>query len=198
MLHEYINYIINNTLHGKGDSDQLTSALFGIALTTKGSNFLELGVRSGVTTLPLLVASKILNAKLVSVDLELPNFNCPEILKSNWEFIKSDAIQYLKSNNTSFDLIFIDDWHDGNHVRLEIDLLEPYCSKSTIILLHDLMYGYTQPNYNKSNSGTECGWGIPGEFDNGGPYRAVELLDKNVWEYSTFPYCNGLTLLRKK
>lgn len=192
-----IDKIINQTLNGKGDSDQLTAAIFGVALTTRGSKFLELGVRSGLTTLPLLEACKHLNAKLTSVDIDHPSFSCPSDLIPHWNFVRSEAIHFLSENKEKFDLIFIDDWHDGKHVSKEIELLEPFCDKSTVILLHDLMYGWKNPEYTDIESGSLINWGLPEEFDNGGPCRAVFSLDRDKWEYASLPFCNGLTLLRK-
>ena len=192
-----LDTIINKTLHGQGDSDQLCAALLGIALTTRGTKFLELGVRDGCSTLPLLEACHHLGATLVSVDIENHKFNCPPDLQKYWSFVKQDALSFLNENTTEYDLIFIDDWHDGNHVKKELDLLSPLCNKSTIILLHDLMYGWKTPNYTDVESGSLINWGMPFEFDNGGPCRAVFSLDKDSWEYSTLPFCNGLTILRK-
>lgn len=186
----HIEKIIHTTVNGSGDSDQLCAAIFGIALTTRGKRFLELGVREGHTTLPLLLAAKELSGTLTSVDISETTFDCPEDLKTNWTFFKTDAIDFLEKNQTSFDLIFIDDWHDGIHVEKELALLEPFCTTSSIILLHDLMHSHRHPNYNM-----EEGYG---EFANGGPYRAVSTLDSRRWEFSTIPFSHGLTLLRKK
>lgn len=195
---EAMSWILQKTLYGTNDSDRLAAAVYGIAATSRGRNFLELGVRAGGTTLPLLAAAHHYNGVVTSVDIEDTDFMCPDVYWNNWRFIKSDAHEFLRNNTDQYDLIYIDDWHDGIHVKTEIELLEPLCSKSTVILLHDLMYGYTEPEYNKSQSGQDCGWGYPGEFDNGGPYWAVDSLNKDIWEYATLPYCNGLTILRKK
>jgi len=197
---DILDIVFNQTITGRKDSDQLSSAIFGIALTTRGKKFLELGVRDGGTTIPLLAASKLLGAKLTSVDIADPEFSCPNELLNEWQFVKQDAIQFLSSNVEKYDLIFIDDWHEGKHIKKELDLLEPFCDKSTLILLHDLMHHWTNPEYN-----TCCNFQkenlIPGkedDWDNGGPYWAVNQLDKNMWEYATIPFANGLTILRKK
>jgi len=192
-----IHNIVNQTLFSNGDSDQLAAAIFGIALTTRGKRFLELGVRSGHTTIPLLEACRLMGASLVSVDIEDPSFSPPEEYRHCWSFVKSDAIKFLESNTEKFDMVFIDDWHDGNHVRREIDLVDKFCDKLTVILLHDLMYGWKNPNYTTVDRGSDINWGMPGEFDNGGPCRAVFSLDRDKWEWATLPFCNGLTLLRK-
>ena len=36
------------------------------------------------------------------------------------------------------------------------------------------------------------------EWDEGGPFRAVNELDSTKWEWMTIPVNNGLTLLRKR
>jgi predicted O-methyltransferase YrrM len=197
MKNEHLEQIISQTLSGTGDICQLTASIFGIALTTRGKNFLELGVRSGHSTQALLCAAHYLNAKVTSVDIETPSFKCPEIFSNNWNFVKSEAIEFLTKNNQKYDLIFIDDWHDGIHVKKELDIIDSFSDKSTVILLHDLMYGFKNPNYNTCKNGQECNWGEFGEFDNGGPYWAVSQLNSIKWEFSTLPFNNGLTILRK-
>lgn len=189
-MNEHISKIIQQSVNGQSDSEQLLCAIFGIALATRGKNFLELGVRGGDTTLPLLIASNYLGATLVSVDKNQHSFDCPQQLKNHWHFIQSDAIEFLRNNNAHYDLIFIDDWHECNHVQQELSLIEKFCTKSTIILLHDLMYNGSYPEYNLSDG--------EGEFANGGPFKAVNNLDKNMWEFATIPFSHGLTILRKK
>ena len=61
-----------------------------------------------------------------------------------------------------------------------------------MILLHDLMYGNSQPYYRSVDSPQDKQW------DKGGPYKPVSNLDLSIWEYATIPRCHGMTLLRKK
>ena len=58
--------------------------------------------------------------------------------------------------------------------------------------MHDLMYGNTDPFYHADLSHHE------GQWASGGPYRAVAELNPQFWEWSTLPWNNGLTILRKK
>lgn len=194
-METHFNKIINATLRGTSDIDQLLAAIFGIALTTRGSRFLELGVRSGCSTTPLLLASKLIGGRLTSVDIQTPSYKCSEDLFAHWNFVKMDAIEFLEKNEEKFDLVFVDDWHDGKHVARELELIDSFSDKNTVIILHDLMY-HMHPNYNDSENGDRFGLG-GGEFANGGPHRAVSSLSKDKWEYSTLPFNNGLTILRK-
>lgn len=189
-----LNQILEMSINGNGDSDRHIMTLFSIALGGKAKNIIELGVRGGNTTLPLILASKLNGGKVTSVDINETEFQCPEDLKNSWTFIKSDAIEFLSKINPSeiIDLVYIDDWHSYEHVKKELEILDKLISPSTVILLHDLMYGNTNPFYHTDLTLKD------GQWANGGPYRAVAELNPQFWEFSTLPWNNGLTILRKK
>lgn len=189
-----MNDLINSALNGNGDSSRHEIVLFSIAISLRAKKILELGVRDGFTTIPLLEACKYTDGNLTSVDiLENKSLNYLNEKYNNWEYKIIDSIQFLSSidDNISYDMVFIDDWHDGEHLLKEIILLEKHITPSSIILIHDCMCLNTQPNYHLYKDAS-------GEFANGGPYGAIRQLDLNIWEYSTIPVNNGLTILRKK
>lgn len=193
--HTYnINKIINQTIFGKGDSDKHLMTIFSMVLQIGALNVLELGVRHGATTLPLLSALKINGGTLLSVDKEKTSFVPPEDLADIWTFVQDDAINFLSKQKPTkpWDLIFIDDWHSYEHVKKELEFLDFQITPSTIILLHDLMYANYQPHYHSDIAVRT------GQWANGGPYRAVAELNPNFWEFMTIPANNGLTILRKK
>jgi predicted O-methyltransferase YrrM len=182
-------------LNGQGDTDRHLLTLYALVLSLKAKRILELGVRNGATTAPLLFASRSINGLLTSVDIATHEFTIPLELAPHWKFHQMDAIEFLTSEvaaKAKYDIIYIDDWHDGNHVKKELELVEQLVTPNSLILLHDLMYFNTCPDYhsNFQKDGTE--WG------NGGPYKAVSDLDLTKWEYSTIPVGHGLTILRKK
>ena len=128
-------------------------------------------------------------------------FRFPEAWKENWKFIKQDALAYLErdfqilmSDRKEGDpiLVYIDDWHDGIHVQKELELIDKYITPGDLIVLHDLMYGNSQPHYRTVENPKDKQWG------NGGPYRPISQLDLSVWEYVTIPRSHGLTILRRK
>lgn len=196
MKSEYFDFLNNTVKNGPGDSDKHLLTLYSIALQISAKTILELGVRSGMTTLPFLCAAAENGGTLHSVDIDTTSFVCPSDLANHWKFYKSDAIEWLRNVSSvpqnKFDLIYIDDWHSYDHVKTELELIDKMITPSSVILLHDLMYSNAQPDY-RSNVGT-----IDPEWQNGGPYRAVDELDKNVWEWATIPVNHGLTILRKK
>jgi predicted O-methyltransferase YrrM len=185
---------IKECLEGKTDSSRHQITLYSLVIALHAKNVLELGVRSGNSTKPLLDALFFTKGKLTSVDIEknydiVNKFN----VYLNWNYVIQDSIFYLKnlSENEFFDLIFIDDWHDGDHLSNEINLLEKHITPSSLVLIHDCMCYNTQPDYHFYLD-------KEGEFANGGPYKAVKQLNMNIWEFATIPVNNGLTILRKK
>jgi predicted O-methyltransferase YrrM len=189
-----LDLILEKTINGKGDSDSHLATLLGIAVGSKGKTILELGVRNGDSTLPFLLSAKMNDGKLYSVDINETIFVAPDELKPYWEFTKMDAIQYLENWDVSksLDIVYIDDWHSYDHVKKELEILDRLVSPSTVILVHDLMYGGTCPFYHSDITLKD------GQWANGGPYRAVAELNPQFWEFSTLPWNNGLTILRKK
>lgn len=199
---DLLNRIFQTTVYGGpgkgyticGDSDWHLMTLFSLVLQTKSKSILELGVRHGDTSLPLAMGAYILNGKLDAVDIAPTEWTCPDVLKPYYEFHQSDAIEYLNGVNKIYDIVYVDDWHSYDHVAKEIDLIDKFTTKSSLILLHDLMGGNNHPEYffpiNDTNPSSE--------WANGGPYRAIKELDQDKWEWATIPVNNGLTILRKK
>ena len=192
MIQENLNELFEQTRTGTGDSDQHLLVLFSIAHASRGKKYLELGVRDGRTTLPLLTAAYVNNGFLTSVDIKTANIKIPDELKECHEFIQEDAIKFLERQSATYDLVYIDDWHAYSHVKKELELIDNLITPSSVILIHDLMYGNTQPYYHTDLTLKT------GQWAEGGPYRAVAELDTNFWEWSTLPWNNGLTILRKK
>lgn len=191
----FLTDLEHTVLTGKGDSDKHLLTLYSIAIGMKAKRILELGVRTGSTTLPLLMAADKNNGILTSVDIEETTYKAPSSIKPGvWRFIKQDALSFLKQDTSvePYDLIYIDDWHAYDHVKAELNEIDRLVSPKSVILIHDLMYGNTCPHYHSDLTLKEGQWAY------GGPYRAVAELPLQFWEFSTLPYNNGLTLLRKK
>ena len=194
IIKKYLPSVLDDVINGNGDSDRHLMTLFSIAIEIKAKRILELGVRNGKTTLPLLLAAKINSGKVISIDINDTIFVPPKELENYLEFKKCDALQYLREvdKDEPFDLIFIDDWHAYNHVKAELEHIDKMVSPRTVILLHDLMYGNHAPHYHTDLTLKD------GQWAEGGPYRAVAELNPQFWEFSTIPVNNGLTILRKK
>ena len=190
----YVNRFVNKSIDGKGDSDRHLLTLFSIALASKGETYVELGVREGHTTEPLYQAAWHNGGKLWSVDLNEPTEFRPPSDTLHYQFKKQDSIEFLEGwpKHKKMDVVFVDDWHSYEHVKRQLELLDECVGPSSVILLHDLMYGNTDPFYHVDLAHHE------GQWASGGPYRAVAELNPQFWEWSTLPWNNGLTILRKK
>jgi len=197
MIENYLIELMNRTLKTKNDGGtqyfEHVLTFFSIALQMKTKKILELGVRDGGSSYPFLVACKVLGGHLTSVDIKSNVWIAPEDLAEYQTFIQSDAIEFLTKNTEKYDLIYVDDWHSYPHVKKELEEIDRISDENTIILLHDLMGQSCHPHFfNPINHNEKTEWGL------GGPYRAVEELDKEKWEWKTIPINHGLTILRKK
>jgi predicted O-methyltransferase YrrM len=189
------HHMLAKTKFGHDTTDKHQLTFFALAMSIGAKRILELGVRDGNSTVPWILAARELGGFVDSVDLEPTKWQCPDLGKDYWKFTQSDAIKFLEdcvANNTQYDLIYVDDWHSYAHVKRELELVESMITPSGIILLHDLMYNNSQPDYHMELNAADPQWA------EGGPYRAVKELDPEIWEWATIPSNHGMTLLRKK
>jgi predicted TPR repeat methyltransferase len=198
---EVFDNFLNKTIsprwpNGIGDSDHHLVTVFGLTLQIRAKKILELGVRWGDTSEPMVCAASMIGGHLTAVDIDQTMWECPEDLKPYYTFVKSEAITFLKQEvekGAYYDLVYVDDWHAYEHVKVELELIDKITDKKSLILLHDLMAF--------SNESGEYNWfkdsPVGGEWSQGGPTHAVLELDKNKWEWVTIPVNNGLTILRK-
>ena len=104
-------------------------------------NILELGTRTGESTIALLLAAKELGGKVTSVDID----SCYEAKKkvkaldldSYWNFIQMDDLTLKWEEN--IDHLFIDTSHTYEHTMLEFQKFEPFVRKGGLITLHDII-----------------------------------------------------------
>ena len=188
-------HMLAKTKFGHDTTDRHQLTFFALAMSINAKRILELGVRDGNSTVPWILAARELGGFVDSVDLEATSWQCPDLGKDYWKFTQSDAIKFLEdcvANETQYDLIYVDDWHSYAHVKRELELIENMITSAGLVLLHDLMYNNSQPDYHLELNTTDAQWA------EGGPYRAVSELDPTVWEWATIPSNHGMTILRKK
>tara|TARA_R100001015_G_C4583368_1_gene139565 strand:+ start:333 stop:959 length:627 start_codon:yes stop_codon:yes gene_type:complete len=199
----YFELMIQLVLKNDKDIDEHLLTLFSMVLSNKPECVFELGVRTARSSLAFLSANQFIDCKLISVDIDpiRADFNFPESWKAKWTFFQKDALKFLEDDlpkiledrdeNRSL-IFYVDDWHCGEHVSKELEFISKHVTSKDLIILHDLMYGNSQPNYRSVENPSDKQW------SNGGPYAAISKLDLNKWEYCTIPRCHGLTFLRKK
>lgn len=110
-------------------------------LNIKKPNILELGVQRGSSTKMFLKICKKNNGFLTSIDIR----DCSSVSKSKrWKFIKSsdDNFTYIdkKLKGKKFDILFIDSYHEPNHVRKVFYHYFYYIKKNGLILIDDVIW----------------------------------------------------------
>jgi predicted O-methyltransferase YrrM len=105
-------------------------------------NVVELGVRSGVSTLALLEAATRAGGRVVSVDVE----PCVEArrrvaaagLDTGWRFIQMSDLDVPDSDlPRPIDLLFVDTTHLYEHTLAELDKYSPHLRPGSWVALHD-------------------------------------------------------------
>jgi cephalosporin hydroxylase len=199
---EVFENFLNKTVNPRwpndiGDSDQHLVTIFGIVLQTRAKKILELGVRWGDTSEPLVCGASLVGGHLTAVDISQTAWTCPDDLKQYYTFVQSEAISFLEqevAKGAHYDIVYVDDWHAYEHVKRELELIDKITNNGSIIMLHDLVCFSPDHSYNLSLLMDSP---VGSEWSQGGPTRAVLELDKEKWEWATIPFNNGLTILRK-
>jgi len=105
------------------------------------STILELGVRTGESTIAFLFAAKEIGGMVTSIDIA----DCPEAkdkissfgLSKYWHFVKGDDL--LIDWNIPIDHLFIDTSHTYDQTLKELQKFEPWVNVGGIITLHDIV-----------------------------------------------------------
>jgi len=113
--------------------------LYLLTIELKLTNVLELGTRSGASTIAFLQALKEINGNLTSIDMD-PCLEAKKIvndshLNQNWKFIQGDDLKVKWDE--PIDHLFIDTSHTYDHTLAELKKYEPYVKEGGIITLHD-------------------------------------------------------------
>ena len=101
---------------------------------------LEFGVRHGYSTRLFIDYCEKNQGKLYSVDID----DCSNVSNSShWEFIQSrdDNFEFLLTKlPKEFDLIFIDSYHNAEHVKKIFYYYYPFLKKNGLILIDDISW----------------------------------------------------------
>lgn len=134
------------------DTSECVLPLHAIAIVlnlTKGARiFLELGVRSGISTRALLVACRKIDGCLISLDID----PCEEAkkriqemgLEKHWVFIQRNDKELLTIwKYGKVNMVYLDSDHDEAHTKEELEICHKILKKGGLILVHDTL----SPNY---------------------------------------------------
>lgn len=193
----------------KNDISDHFENIFYETFINKPELIMELGVRSGESTSIFIQVCEMINANLISVDLD----DCSNVVTSEkWKFIKYNSINFLKEYNTWSksngynypDVIFIDTSHLYEETLIELELSSKLLKKDGIIMLHDTNHNYVNfyENgifYKKINFNIQDG--VKKALNK---FLGVQLnlksnfiLIKNNWLIKHYSTSFGLTILKK-
>ncbi len=130
---------LERLLAGPGDIYAHLATLYKLTVDGRRTRILELGTRSGNSTLALLWGAREVGGHVTSVDVE-PS---PEAqarveaagLASCWTFLRGDDMAL--SWNEPVDHLFIDTSHLYDHTRAELRKYEPLVVPGGVITMHD-------------------------------------------------------------
>jgi hypothetical protein len=173
----------------------------------------ELGTRGGESTRALLAAAQVSDATMLSLDIDNSGgLDLP--YRDRWNFIQADDVAFGKERfpgwceernlDPKADVIFLDTSHEYEHTKQELEVWMPHLRRGGVMLLHDANMG--NGLYGRLDG--SIGWGWDNER---GVIRAVEeYIGRKYDEKALFsdlvddfqllhlPYCNGLTVIKKR
>lgn len=123
------------------DIHEHLQTLYLLTIELNLKNILELGTRTGESTVALLLAARELNGKVTSVDID----SCDEArqkiknldLQAYWNFIHMDDLKL--DWDEPIDHLFIDTSHTYEQTISEFKKFEPLVKKGGLITLHDII-----------------------------------------------------------
>ena len=159
----------------------------------KNINILELGVREGISTKKFLEICDLNNGKLVSVDVD----DCSQVSNNQkWTFIcsRDDNFEIInKKISTNLDLIYIDSYHEPNHVEKVFYHYYDFLKIDGICVIDDVSWVPYCKNEYRDNEFSES---INRSVFN----KILEIYNQNKDKFSLEFYFegSGLEIIKKK
>lgn len=139
---------VSDILKVSGSGGKYGELLYRLSAHYKPKRVLELGTSVGLGTWMLAKGNS--KAKITTVEgcpntyrfvrdqlLHLQNINC----------VNSSFVDFLQSNHTQYDLVYIDGDHRGERVNEMLDLLAPTLHDETIVIIDDIRWSKDMLEY---------------------------------------------------
>ena len=159
----------------------------------KNIQILELGVNKGISTKRFLKLCELNNGFLTSIDID----DCSQVVKSDkWNFIHSsdDNFEFIdKIIPKEIDFLFIDSFHEPNHVEKVFYHYYPFLKEDGICIIDDISWlPYIKNEYRDNSSN---------EYTNRKTFQKIlEISNENKENFSLefFFEASGLAIITKK
>jgi len=198
------------------DSSSHLPAIFTYSYLKQPARILEVGVASGGTTSTFHRAAQFSNAKLIGVEIQ-DQFAPTYSNLNNALFLCMDDLdfpEYYKNsefNNKKMDVIFIDTSHEYEHTLQEIKIFAPLLDENGLMLFHDSNVTplHNNTKYLRLNNTAGFAHGnskgvtyalkeyFSVSFDESKYFNSNIVKDNFIWKMIHYPFCNGLTVLKK-
>lgn len=163
------------------DINQHLQFMHDVCIEVDARQVVELGVRSGLSTVAFLAAMEQTDGYVWSCDIDQPRVSDEVTNHPRWEFVWGDDMEMV-DDAPECDVLFIDTSHAYLHTLAELNAYSAKAAK--VILLHDTQL----------QAPDSCGPQPP--F----PVRTacLEWLEENPgWSWSEFENCFGLGVMRR-
>ncbi len=127
--------------------------LHDITLGYPAVKVLELGVRTGNSTVAFLAAAEQASGHVWSVDLDLPHAPGDRWTGSGrWTFLPGDDLKITLPEEESGvilrpDILFIDTAHTFDHTLAELRRFVPVVAEGGVVLMHDTLLTWAEREY---------------------------------------------------
>lgn len=204
--------------HDDTEISSLIPVLFFHGFIQNPRLIVEAGVCLGYSSRAFSMVNKICNSKLIGLDND-PNSIPAYSNLHNSEFVLINDLQFThyyatsEFKNTPLDVVFIDTSHEYEHTLAEITQFVPLLSKNGIIMFHDSyvtpLTVNNRPAFWRINDTIQLAcvnpFGVAPaikkyfsiSFDESKYTNMRFTLNENAWQMIHYPFCNGLTILKK-
>lgn len=214
-LDEYKKVLIYSNSRN-GDISSHLPALFCYTIMQQPKLIVEAGVRGGESTTAFLKALKFCDrVKLIGLDIECSCASSYPI-SSDTLFICMNDLDFTNYYQNSFiqnskiDIVFIDTSHLYQHTMQELKIFEPLLSENGAMIFHDsnvtpinnTSYARINGTYGSAAGNTRGVTQALKEhfkiaFDEHKYCNFILKKEDHLWQLIHYPYCNGLTILKR-
>jgi len=111
--------------------------MYRVVLETNAQQVVELGTRSGVSTLAFLAGVEQTGGRVWSCDVNPPDVPAEVVEHPAWTFRQGDDRVLVGQAPCQVDVLFIDTSHEYPHTLDELELYAPLVRKGGAIVMHD-------------------------------------------------------------
>jgi predicted O-methyltransferase YrrM len=137
-----MDQLLHDRILARTDISEHLTTLFMLVVEHGLHEVLELGTRTGESTIALLLAVKEIGGRVHSIDID----ECPVAharidaagLGHWWHFIRGDdmATEWIQP----VDMLFVDTDHTFGHTLAELRKFEPFVSGHGVVVMHDSVH----------------------------------------------------------